>query len=249
MKTTTWRAIQGDATEGAFWTRLLDGQQAQALITDPPYCLLTRRRKHGELREPKGRKIENPSVRRFETVREFRTFTRSWLAHASAALLPSAAMVIWTNPLGASILKECSSEVGWVHCHGEFTWAKRTRQSSFGESLLRVVETALVLLRSPAPLPSADAFAIPSAVLTSREDDDPEAIRWGSHPNHKPYAVIEPLIRSWSRPGDLVVDPFAGSGSIGAVAAALGRSVATGELDPAWAALAHERLSKVAPSS
>ena len=41
------RVIQGDATSPSDWDRALGGEKANALITDPPYCVLTRRRKGG----------------------------------------------------------------------------------------------------------------------------------------------------------------------------------------------------------
>ena len=41
-----------------------------------------------------------------------------------------------------------------------------------------------------------------------------------SHPTQKAVSVIEPLVRSFSKPGDLILDPFSGSGTT-AVAAAL----------------------------
>jgi len=45
----------------------------------------------------------------------------------------------------------------------------------------------------------------------------------GGYPAEKPAAVSETLIRQSSEPGELVVDPFAGSGSVGVAAARLGR--------------------------
>jgi site-specific DNA-methyltransferase (adenine-specific) len=74
-------------------------------------------------------------------------------------------------------------------------------------------------------------------------DDDGEAEKWGSHPSHKPFGVIEPLIRTWSAVGQLVLDPFAGSGSIPAAAARLGREVACIELEPDWAQRVAHRLA------
>jgi site-specific DNA-methyltransferase (adenine-specific) len=73
-------------------------------------------------------------------------------------------------------------------------------------------------------------------------DDDDEAQRFGGHPNHKPFSVIEALLRQWSHPGDLVLDPFAGSGSIPAAALRLGRGAACSEIEPEWAARVTARL-------
>src|SRR5439155_15553598 len=72
-----------------------------------------------------------------------------------------------------------------------------------------------------------------------------EAAKWGNQPNHKPFSVLESLVRQWSRPCDLVLDPLAGSGSIPAAALRLQRRVACSEIAPEWAALAARRLAEV----
>jgi site-specific DNA-methyltransferase (adenine-specific) len=43
------------------------------------------------------------------------------------------------------------------------------------------------------------------------------------YPNQKPEGLIRRFVQASSRPGDLCLDPFAGSGTLGAVAAKLGR--------------------------
>ncbi len=43
------------------------------------------------------------------------------------------------------------------------------------------------------------------------------------YPTQKPEGVVRRMVQASSRPGDLCLDPFAGSGTLGAVAAALGR--------------------------
>ena len=236
------RCIQADATTAQAWARALDGRRIDALISDPPYCLLTRRRKDGELRDPKARKIDRGPVRRFEHVREFRDFTRRWLEQAMPHLAPDAPLVLWMNLLGREPMAAACRELGYGHVRGEFTWGKRTREGNSGEEILRVVETALVFTRTPAPPPAPDAPALPWSAVAGY-DDDGEAERWGSHPNHKPFGVLEPLLRTWSRPGQLVMDPFAGSGSIPAAALQLGRQAACIELEPEWAARVTARLS------
>ncbi len=238
----TVACVSGDSTRPESWALALAGRTGDALITDPPYCLLTRRRKHGEEREPKGRKLERGPLRRFEDVREYRAFTRAWLELAVGHLRPEAPLVVWTNLLGRAPITEVAAALGWGVLRGEFVWGKRTREGNSGEELLRVVETALVFTRAPAPLPTFDAPAIPWAVVAGY-DDDGEAAMYGNHPSHKPFGVLEPLLRSWSRPGELVVDPFAGSGSIPAAAKRLGRSIACTELEPEWAAVVTRRLA------
>ncbi|NQU10490.1 site-specific DNA-methyltransferase, partial [bacterium] len=170
------RCLHADATLAATWAVGLGGARAAALVTDPPYCLLTRRRKGGNLRDPKGRKIEFGPVRRFETVRDYRAFTRGWMAHAARALDDDAPLVIWTNLLGKEPITTTARELGWAHLRGEFVWAKRTREANSGEELLRMIEVALVFTRAPAPAASDADAALPWAVVAGY-DDDGEAVR------------------------------------------------------------------------
>ncbi len=135
--------------------------------------------------------------------------------------------------MGKQPIATAAAALGWSHCWGEFVWAKRTREANSGEELLRVVEVALVLGRTP-PAPRDDAAPPRCWAVVAGYDDDGEAQRWGSHPNHKPFGVLEPLVRTWTRPGQLVVDPFAGSGSIPMAAERLGRRAACIELAEAW---------------
>lgn len=235
-------AIHGDSTTWDPWVKALQGDRAHLLLTDPPYCLLTRRRKSGERRDPKKVKNEGPEVRRFESVSEYREFTKAWMAHAQACTLPEAPWIIWTNLLGkAPILAEAQAH-GRPNCWGEFTWAKRTREGNSGEELLRVVEVALVLSPVPMPALAAAAPARPWAVVAGY-DDDGEATTWGSHPNHKPFGVLEALVRTYSQPGQLIVDCFAGSGSIPAAAARLERRAAAIEKSAEWAKRVKARLA------
>jgi len=63
-----------------------------------------------------------------------------------------------------------------------------------------------------------------------------------SHPTQKPEALLERIIRVATNPGDLVVDPFAGSGTTLAVAKRLGRRFWGCELSPRYANVIVERL-------
>jgi len=68
------------------------------------------------------------------------------------------------------------------------------------------------------------------------------------HATQKPEALIETLIKASSKQGDLVVDPFAGSGTTAVVAARLGRRWICGDADPRYVGLARERLTATAPA-
>src|SRR5260370_8737508 len=62
------------------------------------------------------------------------------------------------------------------------------------------------------------------------------------HPTQKPISALLPLIESFSREGDLVLDPFCGSGSTLVGARHLHRHFIGIELDPTYHALAIRRL-------
>lgn len=67
-----------------------------------------------------------------------------------------------------------------------------------------------------------------------------------SHPTEKAVEVIAPLIRCFSKPGDLVCDPFSGSGSTSVAAALNGRDYLGIELDAKYVTTAQTRLAGVA---
>lgn len=64
------------------------------------------------------------------------------------------------------------------------------------------------------------------------------------HPTQKPEALIERLILASSAPGQLVVDPFVGSGTTAAVAQRLGRRWLAGDADARYVGLARARLAR-----
>jgi DNA modification methylase len=64
------------------------------------------------------------------------------------------------------------------------------------------------------------------------------------HPNEKPVGLLRELIESSSRSGDLVLDPFAGSGSTGVAAILAGRRCVLVESDARWVPRIIERLTE-----
>src|SRR5215470_13556654 len=227
--------VTGDARDASALTRALGGRRPALLLTDPPYCLLTRRRKGGDERERRaGKRIDRDPIHRFEDVRAYRRFTAEWLPAAARSVAEGGTLVIWTNFLGKQPIVSVAGEAGFPVLVGEFVWAKLTTEGGGNERLARVYEVGLVLRREVLAPPEAGDAARPWSVVAGY-DEEGEAAQWGSHPNHKPFGVLEPLIRTWSRPGELVLDCFAGSGSIPAAALRLVRDVACIELEPEWA--------------
>lgn len=81
-----------------------------------------------------------------------------------------------------------------------------------------------------------DVFEIP--VLCNGQ---PEKL---AHPTQKPEALIEKFVLASSAPGQLVVDPFSGSGTTAAVAARLGRRFCVVDQDPSFVQLTLDRLGE-----
>lgn len=233
--------VCADATQPEGYRQVLGDAPADLLLTDPPYCLLTRRRKGGDLRDPRARKIDREPVVRFESVREYRTFTEQWLSCAVKFVVPEAPLIIWTNVLGKPPIVEVARGLGYLHLWGEFVWAKRTREVNSNEQMLRVYEIALVLSRTPPAPFDLSAPPTPWSVVTGY-DDEGEGPEWGEHPHHKPFGSVAPLVLAWSRPGARILDPFGGSGSIPLAALRLGRRTACLEKVPHWAARINDRL-------
>ena len=88
-----------------------------------------------------------------------------------------------------------------------------------------------------------DAY-FPHSVIT-HYDEEGEAGDFNNHPNHKPFSCLEPIIRSYSKPGDRVLDPFTGSGSTPAACIKLGRMISGIELREEWARISQDRIFKL----
>lgn len=67
------------------------------------------------------------------------------------------------------------------------------------------------------------------------------------HPTQKPVSLFELFVRLHTKPGDLVVDPFCGSGSSGVAAKKLGRRWIGCDTDERWVKMARERLAATTP--
>lgn len=72
--------------------------------------------------------------------------------------------------------------------------------------------------------------------------------RADQHPTEKPSALAAHFIRLHTQPGDVVLDPFMGSGTTGLAAAELGRSFIGIEKDPRYFTLAKRRLKGASPA-
>jgi site-specific DNA-methyltransferase (adenine-specific) len=65
------------------------------------------------------------------------------------------------------------------------------------------------------------------------------------HPTEKPLQLMMALVRDFTDPGDLILDPYAGSGTTGVAALMLGRRVILIEKDPKYAEIARQRMTDI----
>jgi len=218
--------IHGDALDSSITNKLFNNNnnnnnnnnklpKANVLLTDPPYCILTRRRLLGDLRDLKKRKRkldDDETVTRFENIKGYVEFTHKWLDNIIRNCLNSnPTLIIWTNPLGKKYLKELIVNEFGFHFIGEYLWAKRSDHKSSSsnnstkEVTLRVYETALVFKKEK----NEDIDKMLSWSVITGYHDENETTRH-EHPCHKPFKAIEPLIRNFTKPGDIIIDPFMG---------------------------------------
>lgn len=70
----------------------------------------------------------------------------------------------------------------------------------------------------------------------------------GKHPTQKPLALLERIVRAASEPGDLILDPFNGSGTTGIAALTHGRRYVGIDLDTQYLELTRARYRELVPS-
>ena len=111
-------------------------------------------------------------------------------------------------------------------------WNKR--QPGFGYPFRRMHECILVLEKGR---PRYRETSIPTVLSVARAETK-------DHPHAKPVELLERLIQASSDPGDVVLDPFAGSGATAVAAQRADRRFIGIEVDPTYAELARTRTQE-----
>jgi len=113
----------------------------------------------------------------------------------------------------------------FTHAHETLIWASKGRGHTFNYHLIN------------APNPSSQissVWRIPSVPHTKKTH--------GYHPTQKPLGLVRRALLASSREGELVFDPFCGSGTTGVAAKELGRSFVGAELEEEFCGLAARRI-------
>lgn len=94
------------------------------------------------------------------------------------------------------------------------------------------------------PIPSGDGRRVIPSLAPKAQPSDRKA---NGHPCSRALIHMEWLVKWWSMPGGTIIDPFAGSGTIGLAAERLQRKVILIELNPDYAEMAGRRIRNDAP--
>lgn len=227
------------------------------IFADPPYNLQLR----GDLFRPNLTQVDavDDEWDQFAGFAEYDAFTRAWLTAARRVLKDSGTIwVIGTyhniHRVGA-ILQDLGcwilNDVEWIktnpmpnfrgvrfcNAHETLIWAKkseRQKKYTFNYKALKAGNDDLQV-RSDWHLPICGG--------RERLRDQGRKV----HATQKPEALLHRVIRACSNPGDLILDPFFGSGTTGVVAKRLGRRFIGIEREPDYIEAARRRIAEVEP--
>ena len=128
----------------------------------------------------------------------------------------------------------------FTHSHETLLWAARDERSkhTYNYAVMKA-QAGGKQMRSvwpdiPAEDEPQDIWVIPTPRRSEKEH--------GKHPTQKPLTLMRRIVEASSHPGDVVLDPFSGSGSTGVAALELGRFYIGIEQDPAYLELSRRRL-------
>jgi modification methylase len=227
------------------------------VFADPPYNLQLK----GDLKRPDDSRVEavDDDWDKFASFAEYDAFTRAWLGACRRLLKPAGTLWVIGSyhnifRVGA-ILQDLGfwilNDVVWrksnpmpnfrgrrfTNAHETLIWAAREQTSryTFNYEALKAGNED-IQVRSDWTLP-----------LCTGEERLKQADGGKLHPTQKPEALVARVILAASRPGDVVLDPFFGTGTTGAVAKRLGRSFIGIEREKNYARAAEKRIAAVDP--
>jgi DNA modification methylase len=135
-----------------------------------------------------------------------------------------------------NILAFCAPENQYFEPDERLFWIKTPSTKNYSKHCGRFVE--IILVKRQGKVFNPLHWSQMTGVYDDRLETPPV------HPYEKPYSLLERLIRIYSNPGDMILDPFCGSGRIGIAALRTGRSFIGIEQDPKWFELAKENIEK-----
>lgn len=225
------------------------------IFADPPYNLQLK----GDLHRPDNSLVDavDDHWDQFSSFEAYDRFTKAWLAAAKRLLKPNGA--IWVIGSYHNIFRVGTAlqdqgfwllnDVVWrksnpmpnfrgkrlTNAHETLIWAGRdeTSKYTFNYEALKALNDG-VQMRSDWVLP----------ICTGHERLK-DAAGDKAHPTQKPESLLHRVMIATTNPGDVVLDPFFGTGTTGAVAKMLGRDFIGIEREETYRKVAAERLARV----
>ncbi len=241
-----WHLVQADCAETM---AKIPDQSIDLVFADPPYFL-------SEEGGTTCRSGERVSVDKGawdvpRGLEEEHAFHLRWLEQARLVLKPSG--TIWVSATHHTLFSvgHAMKRLGF-HVLNLVTWCKPNAAPNIGcRSFTHSTEH--LIWASPSrrePLPHYFNYAGMKAQTGKQMRDYWEIPtvparekHHGSHPTQKPEALLERVIEACSGPGDLVLDPFCGSGTTGVVALRRGRRFVGIDMDPGCLDLTARRIA------
>jgi modification methylase len=236
----------------------LPAASVDVVFADPPYNLQLQ----GDLKRPDDSRVDavDDDWDKFASFKVYDDFTRGWLSACKRVLKPAG--TLWVIGSYHNIFR-----VGTILQDLDFwilndvIWRKSNPMPNFrGRRFTNAHETMIWAAREP----NAKGYTFNYEVLKAGNEDIQVRSDWTLplctgderlkgkdgkklHPTQKPEALLARVILSSTRPDDLVLDPFNGTGTTGAVAKHLGRRYIGIERDAAYAKAAEKRIAAVTP--
>ena len=226
------------------------------VFADPPYNLQL----GGDLFRPEGSRVDavDDHWDKFNSFAHYDGFTREWLAAARRILKPNGTLWVIGSyhniyRVGAAL----QDEGYWIL--NDIIWRKTNPMPNFrGTRFTNAHETLIWASRSEESRYTFNYRAMKALndELQMRSDwvipicAGPERIKDGghkAHPTQKPEALLYRVLLACTNKGDVVLDPFFGTGTTGAVARRLGRHWIGIEREKRYVDVARERIEAALP--
>jgi len=250
------RVVRGECLE--VLARLPDAS-VDLVFADPPYNLQL----EGDLLRPNNTVVDgvHQDWDKFGSFADYDRFCRAWLGECRRILKPNGALWVIGSYHNIFRLGVALQDLGfWIQ--NDVIWRKTNPMPNFrGKRLTNAHETLIWAARDQKSRPTFNYEALKSFNddVQMRSDwlipicSGPERLKDDggrkAHPTQKPEALLWRVLLASSNPGDVVLDPFFGTGTTGAVARRLGRRWIGIERDPDYADAAEERIRAVRPLS
>jgi modification methylase len=253
-KLTTNDILLGDCIEQL---KALPDESIDLVFADPPYNLQL----EGDLLRPNNTRVDgvHQGWDKFSSFESYDSFSREWLGQCQRVLKRNGALWVIGSYHNIFRLGTQLQDLGfWIQ--NDIIWRKTNPMPNFrGRRFTNAHETLIWAGRDRAARVTYnyDAMKAGNDDLQMRSDwlfpicagserlRDHEGTK--IHPTQKPEALLHRIILASTNTGDIVLDPFFGTGTTGAVAKRLGRRWIGIERDPGYAAQAELRIEKIKP--